>query len=45
MQDNRRFISGKKIYSKTIILESIVEKCGHECVINHYLKEIVKKMI
>ena len=43
MQDNRRFISGNKIYTKTTILESIVEKYGDKYTVNHLFKEIIKK--
>lgn len=43
MHDNRRFISGSKIYTKTTILESVVEKSFGEYTVNHYFKEIVKK--
>lgn len=42
MHDNRRFISGTKIYVKTTILESVVEIHGDQYTVNHYLKEIVK---
>ena len=45
MQDNRRFISGDKIYTKTTILESIVEKYGNKYTVYHLFKEIIKKMI
>ena len=43
MHDNRRFISGTKIYVKTTILESVVDKYGDQYIVNHYFKEIVKK--
>ena len=43
MQDNHRFISGDKIYTKTTILESIVEKCGNKYTVDHLFKEIIKK--
>lgn len=43
MQDNRRFISGTKVYTKTTILESVVDKSNGEYTVNHYFKEIIKK--
>ena len=43
MHDNRRFISGTKIYVKTTILESVVDKYGDQYIVNHCFKEIVKK--
>lgn len=43
MQDNRRFISGFKVYVKTTVLESVVELHNNEYSINHYFKEIIKK--
>ena len=43
MHDDRRFISGTKIYVKTTILESVVDKYGDQYIVNHYFKEIVKK--
>ena len=43
MHDNRSFISGSKIYTKTTILESVVIKYGDEYTVDHYFKEIVEK--
>lgn len=43
MQDNRNFISGSKVYTKTTILESVVEKRYDGYTVNHYFKEIIKK--
>ena len=42
MEDNRRFISGSRVYVKTTILESVVENFGDEYSVNHYFKEIIK---
>ena len=43
MCDNRRFISGSRVYVKTTILESVVELHNDEYSVNHYFKEIIKK--
>lgn len=42
MHDNRRFISGSRVYVKTTILGSVVELHSNEYSVNHYFKEIIK---
>ena len=43
MQDNRKFIFENTIYTKTTILESIVEEYNNKYTVHHFLKEIIKK--
>ena len=43
MQNNHRFISGNTIYTKTLILETIVDKYGDKYTIHHLFKRIIKE--